>query len=331
MTRAATLLALLTTACGSDKGGDSGHGPGAVWEDAFDTSTAGSLSGVWGTGPDDVFIVGGTEAGGEIHHFDGAAWSPMTVPPGAGLLVWAYGFSPSDVTAVGLGGTVLHYDGAAWTALDSGTTEDLWGVWGTGPTDLWMVGGPVDGTGDPVILHYDGAAFTPFPLDPAQNSRGASALFKVWGIGGTVFAVGQDGLVITWDGSGWVEVGAGPQADRDFISLWGTSPDHIVAVGGRANARIATWDGASWTTQAPSGMGGLNAVFMDDPAVAHIGGVNGFVGTFDVQSGAIQPEVPTTTLDIHAMWGDGAGRVYAVGGTFLDGAHQGAAMVRTER
>ena len=52
-------------ACGdkSDSAADSAD-PGATvtWSEAFDTSAAGSLSGVWGTGPDDVFIVGGTEA-----------------------------------------------------------------------------------------------------------------------------------------------------------------------------------------------------------------------------------------------------------------------------
>jgi hypothetical protein len=68
---------------------------------------------------------------------------------------------------------------------------------------------------------------------------------------------------------------------------------------------------------------------MDQPDTAMIGGVNGFVGTFDVDSGEIHSEIPTSSLDVHAMWGDGAGRTYAVGGTFLDGSHAGSAMVRS--
>lgn len=319
---------VLASGCGKKSPDDSGT-EGATWEDAFDTSAAGSLSGVWGSGPDDVFVVGGSDAGAEIHHFDGSAWAEMAPPAGAGLLVWAYGFSPSEVYAVGMGGGAWRYDGASWSSLgDTGTTAPLWGVWGTSGSDLWMVGGEVDG-GEPVILHWDGATFTSIALDPAQNSRAAKALFKVWGIDGTVFAVGQGGLVIRWDGGAWVETGAGPDADRDFVSLWGTSASHIVAVGGRANGRVATWDGSAWTTEAPSGLGGLNAVFIDDPDTAMIGGVNGFVGTLDVASGAIEREVPTNSLDVHAMWGDGEGRTYAVGGTFLDGSHAGTAMVRT--
>ena len=48
----------------------------------MNTTATGALSGVWGTAPDNVYIVGGSDAGGEIHHFDGTAWSPMDVPDG---------------------------------------------------------------------------------------------------------------------------------------------------------------------------------------------------------------------------------------------------------
>lgn len=298
-----------------------------VWAEAFDTSGAGSLSGVWGTGPDDVWVVGGSDAGGEIHHFDGATWSEAALPAGVSLLAWAWGFGPDDVYAVGLDGSVVHYDGSAWSTLDSGTTDDLWGVFGFAPDDLWIVGGTPD-QGEPVALHYDGATFTPRPVDPGQNSRAATALFKVWGIDGDIYAVGQRGLILEWDSGAWVERFAGPEADQDFVSLWGTSADHIVAVGGRSSTRIATFDGASWTTSAESGYGGLNAVYMTSPDVAHIGGVYGFVGTFDPASGAIAQETSLGSDDVHAMWSDGAGRTYAVGGTFRD-PHRGFVSVRT--
>ena len=46
--------------------------------------------------------------------------------------VW--GSSGSDVFAVGNGGTILHYDGSAWSAMTSGTTFALNGVWGSSGT-----------------------------------------------------------------------------------------------------------------------------------------------------------------------------------------------------
>ncbi len=44
------------------------------------------------------------------------------------------------MTAVGANGTVVHFDGTQWTAQQSGVTEHLFRVWGTGPTDVFAVG-----------------------------------------------------------------------------------------------------------------------------------------------------------------------------------------------
>lgn len=315
---------------GPDDGGDAGapdaSGPLVEWNPAFDTSAAGSLSGVWGSSPDDVFIVGGDEVQGEIHHWDGSTWTEMELPA-TPLIVWSYGFGPDDVYAVGLDGSALHYDGATWTPLTTGVTADLWGVWGRAADDIWMVGGDVF-DGDPVLLHYDGQTFTQVALDPAENPIGVNALFKVWGIGDKLFAVGQSGLLIEYDGQDWKRVPAGERADADFIALWGTSEDNIVVVGGRGNARVATYDGTAWDTVAPAGIGGLNAVFMEEPGTAYVGGLPGYGGAFDVASREVTGEPLFSLQDIHAMWGDGTGKVYAVGGNFA-APHAGVAFVRT--
>jgi hypothetical protein len=323
------LLVAAATGCGDDAPVDPPPPGGEVtWTQAFDTSSSGSLSGVWGSGPNDVFIVGGTDAGGEIYHYDGSDWSPMQVPA-VPLLVWVYGFGPSDVYAVGTGGGMVHYDGSAWTEIATTTTEDLWGVFGLNANEVWIVGGdPFDN--DPLIFRYDGTDFTPFPVDAADNPQGAKALFKVWGIGSDLYAVGQKGLILRFDGSDWKAQSAGAQADQDFVSLWGTRSDHIVAVGGRGNARIATFDGGSWDTTAPDALGGLNAVHMAEDDVAVIGGILGFAGRYTPSTGAVENEADgLTNLDVHAIWGDGQGVHWAVGGTFLDANHEGAALKRT--
>lgn len=312
----AVLLPVLLLAC---------H-PEPTWE--VSTTSSAALSGVWGTGPDNVIVVGGDDTTGTIDRWDGAAWSPMEVPDGTNLLVWAYGFGPDDIFAVGRGGSALRWDGATWSALTTGTTEDLWGVFGFAPDDVWAVGGDLNGDA-PLLLHWDGAAFTEVPLDPAQNPQGATSLFKVWGTGDTLFAVGERGLILQYDGATWTNSPAGAAADDDFVSLWGTSADHIVAVGGRSGARVSTWDGAAWSTTAPSGLGGLSAVFMDDPATAYVGGIYGWVGALDVATGELTPEEILTDLDVHAMWGDGEGTVWAVGGRFM-APYEGVALLRKE-
>lgn len=333
--RAARLLSLLVVValggmgaeCPPGPNGDGGPSPPtATWKEAFDTGEAGSMSGVWGTGPDDVFAVGGGEQG-TVVHYDGQAWSKMDLPA-VPLLVWVHGTGPDDVFAVGVGGGAVRYDGSAWTRLDTGTTTDLWGVFAVAPNDVWVVGGDVD-EGEPLILHYDGTTFTPVPVPAAENPLSASALFKVWGISDKLFAVGQRGLILEHQGGQWVNVPAGAEANEDFVSLWGTSEDHIVAVGGRANARVATYDGQSWDTIAPFGLGGINGVFMSEPAEALVVGVFGLAGIYDVASGEIVEEDPGTFFDLHAVWGDGAGRHYAVGGNFLP-PYRGIALVREE-
>ena len=56
-----------------------------------------------------------------------------------------WGTSPTHLVVVGGGGTILD---AQWKPQKSGTTATLTGVWGTGPTDVFVVG--YSGT----ILHY---------------------------------------------------------------------------------------------------------------------------------------------------------------------------------
>ncbi len=295
-----------------------------VWKAAFDTASVGALSAVWGSAPNDVFVVGGTPGVGEVYHFDGSQWRMMPIPD-VPLLVWVFGFGPGDVYAVGAGGGGIRFDGTSWTSWSTGTTQDLWGIWGATPDDLWLVGGNV-GEGDPVILHFNGSAFAPVPVPP--NDRRATSLFKVWGIDGKVFAVGEHGLILEHTAGAWAQVPAGSAADDDFVALWGTSQDNIVAVGGRGTARVAQYDGTDWTTRAFSGTPGLNAVFMVEAGEAIVGGANGFGARFDPSPGVLDAEMTGSNLCIHGMWGDGAGRFYAVGGRFSE-PFAGVALVRT--
>jgi len=149
-----------------------------------------------------------------LRHYDGNTWVQAAIPA-VPMISSVFGFTQADVWAVGRGGGVLHFDGSTWTALDAGNNDDLWGVWGTSSFDPWIVGGAV-GVSDPLLLHDDGAAFTETRL--MGNPKSATAMFKV----------GH-----RWDGAAWSATSAGPGADEDFVTLHGTSADHILAVGGR--------------------------------------------------------------------------------------------------
>lgn len=80
---------------------------------------------------------------------------------------------------MGDGGTVLHYDGAGWTEMASPTSEDLYDVWGSGPSDVFAVGD--SGT----VLHHDGTVWSPVRLGTSANFRG------VWSTSTVTFVVGH--------------------------------------------------------------------------------------------------------------------------------------------
>lgn len=284
----------LLTACG---------GPNLDWEPAFDATDRGWLMNVWGPAADDLFMVGGALDAGRMQHFDGETATEVALPAGVPLINWGIGFAPDDIHAVGNEGTILHFDGAAWTEVASPTTQDLWGVWGSSANDVWAVGGSArlpDGV--PTIVHYDGSAWTLTDLSALGLMMGPRALFKVWGSGASdVYAVGDAGIMLHWNGAAWEELMVG--ADDDLIAVWGTGPDNIVAVGGRANGIIAHWNGTEWRTESLSPLPGFNGVWMRAPGRAHVVGARAMLGTFDLETFTMEEQLVPEARDFHAVHG----------------------------
>ena len=82
---------------------------------------------------------------------------------------------------------MLHYGGGGWNVVDSPTTALLYGVWGSGPDDVFAVGG--GGT----VLHYDGQRWTP------MRSDSSAILYAVWGPSAReTFVVGSNGTIVRW-------------------------------------------------------------------------------------------------------------------------------------
>jgi len=310
------LMGLLLMACGDDSG-TSGPDPdpepeAPEWAEAFDAEADGWLLSVWGPDEDDLWAVGGTEEQGAARHFDGDRWRSVQLPDDTALLNWAHGFGPDDVTFVGNEGLVLHYDGHAWTKQDTPTEQDLWGVWGHSPDALWAVGGRGRAAGEATLLYYDGDAWTEAQLPDFERS-GVNALFKVWGVDADdVYAVGQRGAVIHYDGDEWSELLVG--ASDDLIAIWGTDSDNVVAVGGRGLGIISVWDGDDWNTESLAPMAGLNGVWLDDDQV-YVVGEGGTAAAVDLDDYAVQQHEADTNLDLHGVFGVGS-RLYSVGGNF---------------
>jgi len=85
---------------------------------------------IWGTGPNDIYIVGRP---GILLHWNGTLWDPVDLGTSETLTaVW--GAAADDVYVVGHKGLVYHYNGSGWSQMGSGTGLDLFAV-GRGPGD----------------------------------------------------------------------------------------------------------------------------------------------------------------------------------------------------
>ena len=155
-----------------------------------------------------------------------ADWSMVSPAPTESNLYGVWGSGPDDVFAVGAGGVIVHYDGIDWSAMNSGAACDLNGVWGDSGSDVFAVGDA--GT----ILHYDGAAWS------AMDSGATTRLCDVWCASGMdVFAVGS-GQIFHFDGSAWSHMhtdsaGYSPAMfpSVNTYGVWGASASDVFAVG----------------------------------------------------------------------------------------------------
>lgn len=292
---------------------------GLTWIEAFAAGETGWLLNVWGPAPDDLYAVGGTPEEGRVMHFDGQTWSRVELGVDVPLLNWAHGFGPDDITMVGRTGTVIHWDGTAWTVQETPTQEDLWGVWGASPDDLWAVGGAGREAGQETILHYDGTAWADVPPPELQRAN-VRAFFKVWGTSAdNVYIVGQNGIVLHYDGATWTE--EFPGVSGDLISLWGTGPDRIVAVGGRGSGVASVWNGTEWQPLNLAPLPGLNGVWMNHDGVAYAVGVEGITITLNSETleynDAFVMLPDTGQVDFHAVFSADGKRLVGVGGNLL--------------
>jgi len=147
----------------------------------------------------DVFAVGDE---GRIFHYEeaGLPWRfvEQTSPADQDLLgVWGMSVASGyKIFAVGKAGTILVYDGVSWTIQASGTTEDLYAVWGSSLKNVFAVG--TNGT----VRHYNGVSWA----SGGWNIADAGTLV---GISGTsykrYFAVDETGRIWGRKAAVWTE------------------------------------------------------------------------------------------------------------------------------
>src|SRR5262249_48950073 len=104
---------------------------GGSWE-AQSSGTSARLSAVWGSGPDNVFVVG--QHGTVLHSTGNGSW----VAWNSGVTDDLLGVGPGLVI-VGASGRILFYANGQFLPQTSGTAQPLFGYWNAG-TSVFAVG-----------------------------------------------------------------------------------------------------------------------------------------------------------------------------------------------
>ncbi|MGA6924948.1 MAG: outer membrane protein transport protein, partial [Desulfosarcina sp.] len=173
-----------------------------------------------------------------------------------------WGSAANDLFAVGMAGTILHFDGTAWQAMASATTETLNEVSGTSGDDVYAVGDM--GT----ILHYDGRAWSPMPVPTAET------LDAVWVASPeAVFAGGAQGSLVFFDGQDWSTMASGTA--NHINDIWGRSATDAYAVTD-ADGEILHYDGRIWSAESIPGATILSSLWgLADGTLFVVGNLGG--------------------------------------------------------
>lgn len=242
----------------------------------------------------------------------------VKVPGGEALVVGDFGVVlAGDSTALASFAPPVQRDAEAanWSRMDSGTDRQLWGLWHDREADRLYACGeegtvlcldrgkwerlpPVGELGihdlarapDGGLLavgqlgeihHFDGHGWTrQFDLHMDIT------LLSIWSDGaGSLFAAGDEGLVLTWNGSGWERMPSGTKSA--LYGLWGVDAQHLLAVGDFG--LVLRWNGQRWDE---FNAGTEHFLFdawgrgLDD---IYIVGLSGTIGHFDGQRWRITP------------------------------------------
>ncbi len=274
---------------------------------------------VQGVAVDDVWVVGGgLGLGGPLAaHWDGERWTrhDPAGPAGDDTLWWVWTASDGTTWMVGEHGLVVRRRGADVSIERIATDATLYGVWGSAPDDVWIVGGVAGGGGDAeddFVRRWDGARFTTPPGVPV---RGAT-LFKVWGAAaGDVWIAGEGGTMLHATATAVVDHSAELATPAPALTVHGCSASEVYAVAGQ---RLYAWDGVRWSWRDEPALGSVaNGVACGAAGVLVVGNA-GMKLRWDRESGrwADERAGAPNGVDLHGAWIDELGRAWAVGGNF---------------
>ncbi len=134
-------------------------------------------------------------------------------------------------------------------------------------------------------------------------------------VGGSLYAVGDDGVVVHYDGLQWTHMAT--ETDKNLRAIWGflkTGDTVLFAVG--ENGKLLHYENGKWETVITGNYNTLNGIFGLSSTNIIAVGDNGTVLTFDGTSWTAEEwddEATWTNDDFHAVWAHSSSKIW-VGG-----------------
>lgn len=272
--------------------------------DSLASGVTETLLGVSGTPDGSTVLTVGTKA--TVLRFNGTAWEPDSIATTYFLQdVWVAPSGKAIATGAMTGsGKVFECDLGVWTEILDDWSIQFLGVWGTSESNVYVAGG--NG-----VHHYDGSTWSqPFvdpsidyclgiwaapngevfvtansPRDSILHFDGTDWKFEylgawmpiledIWGSApDDVFAVGDGGTIIYYDGTSWTPMTSG--TNNQLFGVWGSSSADVYAVGEMGT--ILHYDGAAWNPEAPLTTKTLCAVWGSGPKDVYFVGLDGVI------------------------------------------------------
>ncbi len=228
----------------------------------------------------------------------------------SGQRLWSCWSGPRDLLfAVGQEGAIFRRNSEGWHQdylPESLRGADLYGVWGMlDGTAVAVGGGLTDPQENAVVAFFDGQSWERVFV-PALETR---TLRSVWASGPSdIWAVGDDGTIIHFDGDAWRPSTSGV-SDRLF-GIYGSGPGDIYAVGGSGRGVILRWNGSSWQ-EFDTGEALLRAVVTSPGGPLVVAGDSGYVARYGRVDGLPRPEniteaAPFPELRVNTLVGLGS-------------------------
>jgi hypothetical protein len=211
-----------------------GNGPGDVWAVAADAtlhhwdgrswtqnaaiSSPGGLNDVWISG-DEVWVCG---ADGLVARRSGSTFERHDLPEGITCqTIW--GVSASNLWA-GTYQSLWHWNGQGWMQGPMGNVKK---IHGSGPSEVWVAGSALGATAG-TLLHFDGQTWAPVATGAPGDFVG------VWVQSPTqAWAVGASGSIVRWNGQSWSAVASGTNEPLSGVfgaggSVWAVGVQGII-------------------------------------------------------------------------------------------------------